>query len=184
MSKFQYQHTFLSGALYSLWGVMELGSIGVVTYLYVNSTRVETTSSPLVGKTLVGATTYNLGFTEDYLEALIFAGAVLFMYLLNIIALIAQNCYLRGDTLFNKWLKIPSNLCAYYVVSIFGVFLTHKLKNILFCKLFNFNVFKAQLDSVQNFRIFHVFAFLSFIPSIAILYSIIKLLIAHKDSTG
>lgn len=106
------------------------------------------------------------------------------MYLLNFIALFAQNCYLRGDTLFNKWLRTKSNLCCYYVLSVLGVVFTHKIKNLMFSKLFNFSVFKAQLDSVQNFRIFHVFTFLSFLPSIAILYAVIKLLIDHKDTTG
>ena len=107
------------------------------------------------------------------------------MYLLNIIALFAQNCYLRGDKQFNKWLNTTASVVCYYVLSIFGVLLTHKVKNLMFSKLFNFYVFKAQLDSVQQFRIFHIFAFLSFIPSIAILYAVIKLLIGHVDtSTG
>ena len=106
------------------------------------------------------------------------------MYFLNIIALIAQNCYLRGDILFNKWLRITSNSCCYYVLSVLGVIFNLNIKNLMFSKLFNFGIFKAQLDSVQNFRIFHVFSFLSFIPSIAILYAVIKLIIAHKHTDG
>ena len=39
----------------------------------------------------------------------------------------------------------------------------------MFCKLFGFDVFKAKLDSVDNFKIFNIFSFLSFISSAAIL---------------
>lgn len=34
MSKFQHPYTFISGSLYSLWSVLEWGSIGVGGYLY------------------------------------------------------------------------------------------------------------------------------------------------------
>ena len=179
MSKFQNHNTFLSGALFSLWSLVEMGSLAIVTYLYVVAN-----TATVVGHVKVGATTSTLSFSTDYLEALIFGGALCFMYLLNIVALFAQNCYLKGDKQFNKWLTTTSAVVCYYVLSVVGVFFTHKVKTLMFSKLFNFHVFKAQLDSVQNFRIFHVFAFLSFIPSIAILYAVIKLVIGHVDSTG
>ena len=180
MSKFQNHNTFLSGALFSLWSLVEIGSLTVVTYLYVVAN-----TATVVSHVKVGATTSTLSFSTDYLEALIFGGALCFMYLLNIIALFAQNCYLKGDKQFNKWLTTTSSVVCYYVLSVVGVLFTHKVKNLMFSKLFNFQVFKAQLDSVQNFRIFHVFAFLSFIPSIAILYAVIKLAIGHVNtSTG
>lgn len=101
------------------------------------------------------------------------------MYLLNLIALITQNCYLRYDMMFNRWLRVTSHVVAYYAISILGFLLTHKCKNLLFCKLFNFQVFKAKLESVHSFRVFNVFTFLSFIPSFTILYALIILLIRH-----
>ena len=39
----------------------------------------------------------------------------------------------------------------------------------MFCKLFGFDVFKAKLDDVQNFKIFNIFSFLSFISSAGVL---------------
>lgn len=113
---------------------------------------------------------------------MIFFGAVMFMFLLNIIALFAQNCFLTTDIQFNKWLGATRNKTAYYTVSFFSFLMSHKFKNILFCKMFNFQVFKAQLDTPQNFRVFNIFTLFSFIPSVAILYAAIILLIQYVNS--
>lgn len=162
-----------------MWSLVEMGSIATVTYLYVTAN-----TATVVGHQKVGSTTTTLSLSAQYLEALIFFCAICFIYFLNIIALFAQNCFLRFDNSFNKWLKAKSSVVCYYILSILGVLITHKVKNLMFSKLFNFKVFRAQLDSTQSFRIFHAFAFLSLIPSAAILYSAISLLIRQKDSSG
>lgn len=41
----------------------------------------------------------------------------------------------------------------------------HKFRNILFCKLFTFAVFSAQLESVSKFKVLNVFSFLSLLHS-------------------
>ena len=78
MSKFQHSYTFMRGSLYSMWSLLEWGSLGVGAYLYYQTNKAK------------------IAFTSDYIEAFVFAGAVGFMYLLNLLALFAQNCYLRG----------------------------------------------------------------------------------------
>ena len=60
MSKFQYQHTFISGALFSLWSIALMGSISVVTYLYV-------TANTTIVSVRVGATSSGLSFSIEYL---------------------------------------------------------------------------------------------------------------------
>lgn len=63
-----------------------MGALAVLVYLYYirNGTKI--------------------GFNMDYLESLVLGASILFMYFLNLLALIAQNCYLRGDACFKKWL--------------------------------------------------------------------------------
>jgi hypothetical protein len=48
---------------------------------------------------------------------------------------------------------------------IVGAVVSHKFKNIIFSKLFSLEILKASLSSVQKFKIFNIFSFLSFIPS-------------------
>lgn len=121
MSKFQHSYTFVSGSLYSLWSPLEWGALGVGAYLYYQTNK------------------STLTFTVEYIEALVFAAAVAFMYLLNLLALFMQNCYLRNELAFRRWTdKEGSNSCFYVFASIFGLLITHKFKNILFCKFFGF----------------------------------------------
>ena len=121
MSKFQHSATFIVGALYSLIALLEWGAIGVAFYLYY--LRVAST----------------FAISSEYLEALIYLASVAFFYLLNILALIVQNCFLRSDGIFRKWQnRQSSNFCWYCASSVIGVVMTHKFKNILFSKLFGF----------------------------------------------
>lgn len=43
--------------------------------------------------------------------------------------------------------------------------ISHKIRNILFCKLFTFKIFSAKLDKLDNFRIFNIFSLLSIVHS-------------------
>ena len=163
MSKFQHSTTFIVGALYSLWSVLEWAAIGVSIYFYVKENS-------------------DLQVSEQFVEAFIFAGSIAFLYLLNIIAIFVQNCFLRGDDMFKRWTaKQAPNKCTYYFSSIVGLLITHKFKNIMFCKLFGFDTFKAKLDDVQNFKIFNIFSFLSFLSSGGILLGIGIIVYKHRQ---
>lgn len=48
---------------------------------------------------------------------------------------------------------------------------SHKIRNVLFCKLFTFKVFSAKLDHVNHFRIFNVFSLLSLGHSAAAIFA-------------
>ena len=162
MSKFQHSYTFVSGSLYSLWSVLEWGSLGVGAYLYYQTNKA------------------TLAISVEYIEALVFAAAVLYFYLLNVLGLLIQNCSLRNEIAFQKWKeKQGSNSCFYVFSSFVGLFITHKFKNILFCKLFGFDIFKAKLDSIQSFRIFNAISFLSFLSSGAILFATSYMIYKH-----
>ncbi len=123
---------------------------------------------------------YYLKSYELSLIMYLLLSSLTFNYLLNILCIIVQNCYLRGDTKFNRWLKDGVNRCWFYFVSIVSLLTLHKFKNIMFCKLFNFNILSAQLDNVQRFKIFNIFAFLGFISSAIIIIAAILLLITFK----
>ena len=51
--------------------------------------------------------------------------------------------------------------CFYGFVNILSLVFSHKIRNILFCKLFTFKIFSAKLDRVDHFRIFNIFSLLS-----------------------
>jgi hypothetical protein len=110
------------------------------------------------------------------------------------LAFLIQNIYLMGDMTFKKWLDMGSHRCCYYFCSLVSFLTTHKFKNVLFCKMFNFNFLKGKLDSVQQFRVFNAFSFLSFLSSGGILFgmgmifttyslSIDQKLMAYIDAT-
>lgn len=148
MSKFQNSNTHVYGALFSLWSMLEWGSVCLSGYFFYEK--------------------YGYQKIEFYL----IGGAVAFWYLLNIIAIIVQNLYLMNDTAFQKWSKSQSNKCFYYIISIISLITTHKLKQLLFTKMFNFTLLKAHLDSIHKFRIFNIFHFISFLSSTSILFSL------------
>jgi hypothetical protein len=51
----------------------------------------------------------------------------------------------------------------------------------MFCKLFNFNIFKAQLDSVQEFKVFNAFSFLGFAPAAGNIVAIVILMMWNPE---
>lgn len=109
-------------------------------------------------------------YSWEHIEFYIIGASFALLYMLNVLALLVQNIYLMGDMNFNKWLSMGSNRCFYYFVSVTSVLTTHKFKNFMFCKMFNFVFLKARLDSVQQFRVFNVFSFISFLSSAGILF--------------
>ena len=122
MSRFQHYHTFIAGSLYALWSLLEIGSIATAAYFYYQSLKSTT-----------------ITVNTNYVEAFVFIAAVAFLYILNVLALLAQNCFLRFDIAFQKWQsKQSSNRCFYYLASAVGLAVSHKFKNVLFCNLFGF----------------------------------------------
>lgn len=81
MSKFQDDRTFISGALYSLCGLLEWGAVAfLLAYHYLQSRAVQT------------------------LPYLMVAGGFAFNYFLNILFLFVQNISLRKDKRLKAWL--------------------------------------------------------------------------------
>ncbi len=157
MSKFQNPFTFISGVLYSLWGIAEWGSVATMLWFFYQA--------------------YGWNHVEFYILAASFA----LLYVINMLALIVQNCYLLKDGSFNKWLSMGSNRCFYYLLSIVSFLTTHKFKNFMFSKMFNFVFLKARLDSVQQFRVFNAFSFLSFLSSAGVLFGMGLVFVTYKQ---
>jgi len=61
--------------------------------------------------------------------------------------------------------------CFYGFVNICSTLFSHKIRNILFCKLFTFKIFSAKLDNVNHFRIFNIFSLLSLGHSAAAIFA-------------
>lgn len=84
--------------------------------------------------------------------------------------MVLQTIALCSDSVFKSW-NIGVNKCVFLLVTAISTLVSHKFKNVLFSKLFNFSIFCAPLTDVSKFKIFNIFSFLSVIlhsaPTIA-----------------
>jgi hypothetical protein len=144
VSKFQNSNTFASGAIYSLLGLLEWGALGVFGFLYFES----------------------LQWKFD-LFMWIIIGAMGVIYLLNFITFILLLSVYRADSKFQIWLaRACSSRGSFAAAILISLFMCHKYCNILFTRLFGFNSFKAQLESVRKFYSLHVISLLSMFHSL------------------
>ncbi len=90
---------------------------------------------------------------------LILAGLGAF-FVLNFAGFFAHTVLLCVDKRFSQWMKSScSNVTAFLLTTVLSLTVNYKFKLILFSKIFNFGVFKAELTSVQNFKTFNIFSF-------------------------
>jgi hypothetical protein len=123
MSRLQFNHTFMSGALYALIGVIETGALAFFIYLYFIDFFV----------------TSNLPF-------FVASAALAYLYLLNLVSLFVQNCSICYDKDFNSWYRSHNaHKVTTVIINIISVLFNHKTRNLLFCKLFSFGIFSAKL---------------------------------------
>lgn len=160
MSKLQFGHTFISGAIYSLLSICEVGSLGYFLYLY---------------------------FVQSYftvpLPFIVGVAAITYMYLLNLLALIVQNCSLCFDRDFTIWMSSRPHKSVAVLVNIIALLICHKFRNILFSKLFNLDIFTAKLDSTSKFKVMNVFSFLSLLHSGAAILAAVVAIISAEHLT-
>lgn len=109
-------------------------------------------------------------------------GSLLFLFVLNIFAVIIQNYIFCHDKHFTTWNKGPNRVST-VISNIISTVITHKFRNILFCKLFTFSIFMAQLEDTSKFRVINVFSFLSLLHSGAAIAAAIFPLSALDSST-
>ena len=142
MSKLQFSHTFMPGAVYALLGVFEWGALAYFLYLYF----------------------FNF-FASQPLPFFVGAAALAYLYVLNILSLIVQNIVFCYDKHYRQWYAFGPHKCCTVFTNTISALTSHKFRNLLFCKLFTFSVFTAQLDTVSKFRIINIFSFLSLLHS-------------------
>lgn len=87
-------------------------------------------------------------------------GALIAIAILNMFSLLLHCYQLTNDQKFQKWVKNRCNYICYLILSIVSCLLNYKVKMMLFSRLFSFQCLRAQLDSVQKFRLFNVLSFL------------------------
>lgn len=80
MSKLQFTNTFLPGAIYALVGVIETGALAFFLYLYFVNFIVTSTLPFYVG-----------------------VAALVYLFLLNILGVVIQNCSICYDKDFKIW---------------------------------------------------------------------------------
>ena len=91
---------------------------------------------------------------------------------MNIIAIFAQSVFLCYEKEFVAWRDSSGfNKCFSGFAGFMALFINHKFRNILFCKLFTFRIFSAKLDHVNHFRIFNIFSLISLVHSGGAIFS-------------
>lgn len=65
-------------------------------------------------------------------------------------------------------------------MSVLGLLTTNKLKQILFCKMFNFRVLSIKLEDVGRLRVYYIYTFVSIFASLATIAGSVILLIDSK----
>ena len=79
---------------------------------------------------------------------LILAGLGMFA-VLNMFGFLFHTAQLCNDKRFSSWIKSScSNSATFFFTTLFSLAINYKFKQIMFCKIFNFGIFKAELTSV------------------------------------
>ena len=139
MSKLQFSQTYLSGAIYSFIGILEVLALFYFIYLY-----------------------YIDYFDTEPVPIWIALGSLAWLYFLNLVGTVAQCVFLCHEKEFVTWRDSSGfHRCFYGFINVLSLCFNHKTRNILFCKLFTFKIFSAKLDNVNHFRIFNIFSLLS-----------------------
>jgi hypothetical protein len=161
MSKLQFGQTYLAGAVFAFLGVLEVLALWYFLALYFLDY-----------------------FSNEPTPLWVALAATGYLYFLNLVAAIAQCVFLCYEKAFKTWRDQSGfHKCFYGFTNVVSLCLSHKFRNILFCKLFTFKIFSAKLDSVHHFRIFNIFSLLSlahsggaiFAAAIALQY------VSHRD---
>jgi hypothetical protein len=122
MSRFQHERTFVWGALYALWGLLEWASVAfLLVYFWLQ------------------------GGPVMQLDYLLVAGGMAFLYLLNVTFIIVQAVSIRGDRRLKQWAAGTLNTCCFRTLTLLGLLTSNKVTNLLFCKLFAFPALSAKL---------------------------------------
>lgn len=159
MSKLQNKNTYLIGAAYSLFGLLETISLLYLIKKYYDTSihgRLLATSDPTVEFE-----------ANKFLLLLVGLGMI---YFINMLGLIAQTPILCGDVRFQQWLRNSFHKGFFTFITILSFLTSYKLKLIIFSKLFSFTCARSQLDSVQKFRVFNILSFLGVGQEILIIY--------------
>lgn len=96
-------------------------------------------------------------------------GSLGLLYLINIPATIVMLTIIRKDKKMQFYMSPCQNKASYSVAIVLSALITHKYNHILFSRLFNFGIFKAQLEKVEKFFSLHLLSFLSFANSLSAL---------------
>lgn len=125
VSKLQNQNTYLIGLGYSVLGVVETAVVGYVLYSYFYKYE-----------------------GREWLTVCLMLGGLGVIALLNVLACVVQTATLCSDKRFHTWTRstCPTTI-TFLTITLLSTLTNHKLRLILFTRLFNLPAFKAPLTS-------------------------------------
>ena len=159
ISKFQYEPTHLRVALHAIFGLLQTVSLAIAYITYIGVGNMRTVAS------------------------ILFPIILGFIFCNNFLGLLIQTPFFMADRRFLRWLSHRKNekdcklhLIWYYVLTIFSFLTNYKFKMIIFSRLFNFDCFKGQLESIAKLKIFDIFLFIGLIPEALVFFTTINLM--------
>ena len=109
-----------------------------------------------------------ISFNESRFFLLLIGLAMI--YSINLLGLLIQTPILCSDNKFSHWVSNSFHKIFFLVITILSFLTNYKLKMIVFSKLFSFTSARAQLETVQKFRIFNILSFLGAAHEVFIIY--------------
>lgn len=141
-SKFSHPPTHFIGSVYALIGLIEPGVH--VYFIYLLWTSIKTLDL------IVLLSIVSLGC----------------LYAVNFVSIILNNLVFCKDIRFKKWYNTSSGRLSYLVFSVFSVFISFKVINLIFSNLFNTGLFKAKLQHPSRLFYLHLMSFLALSHSV------------------
>lgn len=127
---------------------------------------------------------YSINYAIDYIFWIV-VGAILLLYVINVLAFAMMFLVYRKDLQFAVWSKRTCSSKASEIVALcIGLAFTHKYYNMLFSRLFGFYAFKAQLESVSKFFWLHLVSLVSLVQSVMAIAIASYIIHQTKDSVN
>ena len=141
-SKFSYEPTFFTGALYGLVGLIEPALHAYYIYLLWAASH------------------------EFNLMVILTMGALGCLYFVNLVSLIVVNISFCKDAQFKAWYNTPAGKCSFLTFCMLTVVFSFKSMNLIFSRLFNLPIFSAKMQHKSKLFCLHLMSFLGVAHSV------------------
>lgn len=91
--------------------------------------------------------------------------------ILNVISFFVHSSQYLNDKKFHSWLK-KDYFVIFWIFNIMALLTNFKCRQVIFTKVFNLGAFRAELISVEKFKVSNLMSFLGIIAEILLIYAV------------